>query len=77
MVDEHPLAHCPFAYQERKGDVVTISFEGRTVTTLRGRQAVQFCTRVAGRDALEQQLVMAKATGQFKMGNEKNHVPKY
>ena len=77
MQDDGPLADEPFAFTATKNGLVIISFHGRSVLTLHGRQAVQFCGKVEGRDAHQQQLVMAKVTGQFKMGNEKANVPKH
>jgi hypothetical protein len=75
--ESDPLAAEPFAYQVFKGDRVTITHKGISALTLRGRKAVQFCNKVEDQPWREQQLVMAKVTGQFKMGNEKANVPKY
>ena len=38
---------------------------------LKGAKALSFLQRVAGLDDAGQQLVMAKATGNFKRGNER------
>ncbi len=57
-----------FAYQASKDDTVRISWNGRVVTTLRGDEALRFLDEVEARD---EQLVMAKATGNFKRGNER------
>ena len=56
-----------FSYQASKDDTVRISWNGRVVTTLRGREALRFLDDVGRGD---EQLVMAKATGNFKRGNE-------
>ncbi len=71
MDREDPLLDEPFSYRETKNGQVRISFAGRVVTTLAGRDAVRFLTRVAGADARAIQLAMAKATGHFKHGNER------
>lgn len=70
MTDD-PLAHEPFSFRETKSGLVQISFQGRVVTTLAGKEAVRFLSRVAQADAQEQQLAMAKATGHFKHGTER------
>ena len=57
-----------FAYQASKDDTVRISWNGRVVTTLRGDEALRFLDEV---EAGDEQLVMAKATGNFKRGNER------
>ena len=56
-----------FSYQASKDDTVRISWNGRVVTTLRGRDALRFLDEAARGD---EQLAMAKATGNFKRGNE-------
>ncbi len=57
-----------FSYQASKDDTVRIAWNGRVVTTLRGREAARFLDEAARGD---EQLVMAKATGNFKRGNER------
>jgi hypothetical protein len=57
-----------FSYQASKDDTVRISWNGRVVTTLRGRDALRFLDEVERGDA---ELAMAKATGNFKRGNER------
>lgn len=52
--------------------LVYISRHGKTVTTVRGRPAATFLTRIAGLDAHAAQLVMTKATGHFKHGTERH-----
>ncbi len=60
-----------FSYRETADGRVRIAWAGRVVTTLRGAAAVRFLERVAGADAAGAQLAMAKATGNFKRGNER------
>ncbi len=57
-----------FSYRVAKDDTVLVSWNGRTVTTLRGDRARQFLDEV-GRG--EEQRVMARYTGNFKRGNER------
>lgn len=60
-----------FSYRASKDGQVFIAWRGRVVTTLAGRSADAFLGRV--RDASEEQAqhVMARATGNFKHGNER------
>jgi len=60
-----------FAYKVTKDNKVFISYEGKQVTTLSGKKAIDFIAKIANKEGKEAQLVMAKATGNFKRGNEK------
>lgn len=61
----------PFAYDTTKDGRVLIYWQGKHVTTLKGPKAQKFLAQVAGLDDRAAQLVMAKATGNFKRGNER------
>ena len=61
----------PFAYRATKNGTIFISWNGKTVTTLKGKSAERFLARVVGQGDHEAQLLMAKATGHFKHGNER------
>ena len=60
-----------FGYRTTRNGQVFISREGREVTTLRGDAAARFLDRVRGADDSAAQLAMARATGNFKRGNER------
>jgi hypothetical protein len=60
-----------FSYAETKDGKVFISWQGRTVTTLAGEGARRFLSRAEGLDADGRQQLMARATGNFKRGNER------
>jgi hypothetical protein len=64
-----------FSFDHHKDEHVTICHLGKAVTVLKGAKAVRFLERVTGADAEKQQLVMAKATGNFKRGNERSTKP--
>ena len=64
------LAEQPFAYQTTKDGKVFIRWMGKTVSTLRGKAAEKFLKSMAGADAMQAQLLMARVTGHFKHGNE-------
>lgn len=61
----------PFSYSISKSQKVSIAYEGRVVTILSGKQAERFLRNVEGADAAQAQLCMARATGNFKRGNER------
>jgi len=60
-----------FAYRITKDKTVFISWYGKQVTVLSGKKAGDFITDIAGADGKAAQLLMAKATGHFKHGNER------
>ena len=57
-----------FTFVRRKNGEVVISHRGRRATVLRGRQADRFLARVTEANAQD---VMARATGNYKRGNER------
>jgi hypothetical protein len=59
-----------FAWSQRRDEVV-ISQGGRPVTVLRRSAALRFLERVQLLDAEQAQQLMARATGNFKRGNER------
>jgi hypothetical protein len=65
-----------FAYRTTKQGDVFIEHQGRHVVTLRGSAAERFLKRVSGAGDDEAQMVMAKATGNFKRGNERRQSTK-
>jgi hypothetical protein len=60
-----------FEYRTTKDGKVFTSHGGRDVTALRGGDATRFLDRVRDAGEGEAQLAMAKATGNFKRGNER------
>lgn len=60
-----------FTYRVTKDQKIFISYEGKHVTTLSGKKAEDFIKRIHNIGGKDAQLVMAKATGNFKRGNEK------
>jgi hypothetical protein len=63
----------PFNYRVTKDNTVFLDYNGRQVKILRGKEAEKFLKRIreAG-NTTEAQLIMAKITGNFKRGNERN-----
>ncbi len=60
-----------FTYKITKDRKVFISWHGKQVTTLSGSKAEDFIADMEDAEDKEAQLIMAKATGHFKHGNEK------
>lgn len=60
-----------FTYKITKDKKVFISWCGKQVTTLSGNKAEKFLAEIADAEDKKSQLIMAKATGNFKHGNEK------
>ena len=60
-----------FSYQPHRDGTVAIFWRQRPATTLTGRLAERFLAAAPGADEPELQLLMAKATGNFKRGNER------
>jgi hypothetical protein len=60
-----------FSYRATKDEKVFISWNGRMVTTLSGPKARRFLAEAERADAEGEQLLMARATGNFKRGNER------
>ena len=60
-----------FTYRITKDKKVFISWHGKQVTTLSGSKAEDFISDISDAEGKEAQLIMAKATGHFKHGNEK------
>ena len=71
MSDQDDLG---FSYQVMKSGV-TLFYQGRRVTELRGRKAADFEARIEHMGFDAQQQLMARLTGNFKRGNERP-VPK-
>lgn len=62
----------PFAYHVAKNNRVRIDFEGRYIMTLGEKASAQFLAKARDKDTFAVQLLLAKVTGNFKHGNEKN-----
>jgi hypothetical protein len=65
------LEGSPFSYRALKNGSVLLEHHGRTVKTISGDEAERFLKRIADLEGLEEQLALAKITGNFKRGNER------
>lgn len=69
--DKSKLEEGYFDYQVTKDNKVMLYWYNKLVVTLSGKQAHKFLSQIDGADELEEQLVMARFTGNFKRGNER------
>jgi hypothetical protein len=67
-----PLSSEPFDYQETKDGKVLLFHKGKHIETLTGTAALRFLARASNVDSRGVQLLMAKATKNFKRGNERS-----
>jgi hypothetical protein len=65
------LEELPFSYRVSKDGQLFNSWHGRRVLTLRGEDTRRLLARLADLDGVGAQLALAKATGNFKHGNER------
>ena len=60
-----------FSYIATKNGAVMISCQGRVIKVLSPKKAADFLQQAQEADSQQLQLLMAKATGHFKHGNER------
>jgi hypothetical protein len=67
------LGETPFSYRVNKENTVFLEYFGKQVKILKGKEAEKFLKGMdSASNEKESQLIMAKATGNFKRGNEGN-----
>jgi hypothetical protein len=67
-----PEADLAFSFHARKGGAVAIARGGRIVAVLRGAAAQRFLAKVEPAPLEERQQLMARATGNYRRGNERS-----
>ena len=60
-----------FTWRQRKNGDVEILHEGRLASTLRGNDAADFLVEANGSELIGLQPLMARITGNYKHGNER------
>ena len=65
-LDEHP-----FSYRQYKNGNVSVFWKEREVTILKGKSAAKFSSQIENANEFDAQMIMAKITGNFKHGNER------
>lgn len=71
MPDLDPLSDQPFSYQQTKNGKVFIFWHDKQAKILSGESAVKFIADIESLDDAGAQLLMARLTGNFKRGNER------
>jgi hypothetical protein len=62
----------PFNFRVTKDNTVFLDYQGRQVKILKGTEAEKFLKRIkVAENTTQEQLIMAKITGNFKRGNER------
>ncbi len=72
MTPTDTLSDKPFDFLVTNDDVVLISFKGSVVKTLKGTAATRLTHKLLDAEEYVQQLLLAKATRNFKRGNERS-----
>jgi len=72
MSPSDSLADEPFSYVSRSDGSIVVRYREAPVTLLRGKAAERFATRMSGADGTAAQQLMARVTGNFKRGNERD-----
>lgn len=67
----------PFSYKILKDNKIFIYWKDKQVTILRGMESERFLAKIQNTDMKEAQLIMAKITGNFKHGNERDNKNEY
>ena len=62
----------PFSFATRADGTIVILYGSAPVRLLRGKSAERFAARMESADAAAAQLLMARATGNFKRANERD-----
>lgn len=62
----------PFSYSQYKNGTISISFKSKEITILKGKAAQKCASRLELADEMETQMILAKVTGNFKHGNERD-----
>ncbi|MBU7592392.1 hypothetical protein [Metabacillus halosaccharovorans] len=66
------LDETPFSYRVNKDKTIFLEYYGRQVKILRGKEAEKFLRKMnEAENEKDVQLLMAKITGNFKRGNER------
>jgi hypothetical protein len=65
------LEENPFSYQQYKNGNISICWKEKEVMILKNKKAEAFLSQISGKLQFDEQMAMAKITGNFKRGNER------
>ena len=71
MKDDPPADDLGFTFRQRKNGDIEILHRGRLASTLRGADAGEFVAEAASGSPADAQQLMARITGNYKRGNER------
>lgn len=72
MIDKrNKLSEEPFSYKVTKDNKLHISYNGKMIMIIKDKRADDLINKLMSANSFEQQLILAKATGNFKHGNER------
>lgn len=71
MIKKQVKDEVVFSYKVTKDGKALIYWYGKQVTIMKGNKASKFISQIERADFEEQQLLMARATGNLKHGNER------
>jgi hypothetical protein len=60
-----------FTWRQRKNGDIEVLHKGRLASTLRGQDAADFLAEATGSELIDLQPLMARITGNYKRGNER------
>jgi len=66
------IVNLGFTYQIKKDGDIIINRNGKYAITLRGKKALEFIENISTSEPGDSQLYMARITGNYKRGNERN-----
>lgn len=66
------VSEAAFSWTKRKNDKIAIFYQGKEVMICRGSIAAHLAEKLLVANKTEEQLLLARITGNFKRGNEKN-----
>ncbi|MGI8669201.1 MAG: hypothetical protein ACR2J3_05040 [Aridibacter sp.] len=68
---QNALEQEPFSFRQYKNGKISIYWNDREVMFLTGKKADKFFSQMEDASDIEAQMIMAKITGNFKRGNER------
>lgn len=68
---KNSLEEKPFSFRQYKNGNISIYYNEKEVTILKGKSAQKFSSQIENANEFDGQMIMAKITGNFKRGNER------
>jgi hypothetical protein len=68
---QNALEQEPFSFRQYKNGKISICWKEKEVMILKGKKADKFSSQMENASEFDAQMIMAKITGNFKHGNER------